>query len=75
MENILKDASTEVPNLVILLVIVVYFLKHLTNRDKRSAQMTEECHKVQREGHEIMRDCCEKLGEVTVCIQKMNGKH
>jgi len=75
MEDILKDAAKEVPNLVILMVIVVYFLKHLTNRDKRSSMMTEECHKVQRETHVVIKENSKMLGEVSIGLQKLNGKH
>jgi hypothetical protein len=44
MDEALKEASRQVPSLVVLVVLVVYFLRALDRRDQTIRSIANSCH-------------------------------
>jgi hypothetical protein len=64
MEDALKEAARQIPSLAVLVVLVVYFLRALDNRDETIKAIAETCHTSQAGATAAIRDNTRILGMV-----------
>ena len=72
MDEFLIEVGKQVPNLGALIFLVRWFLSHLANRDATLREIQENCHAVQRESVEAMRDTARTLGIAGKIISDYN---
>ena len=72
MDQFLIEIATQVPNLGALIFLVRWFLAHLANRDATLREIQENCHSVQRESVEAMKDTARTLGIASKIISDYN---
>ena len=66
------------PSAVAVIVTVRIFMVYIDKRDKRADErmsaIADECHGVQRESHDCMRETVVALGQITEVMRKFNGR-
>lgn len=56
MEKLLEQAAQQVPSLVVLVVIVVVFLRHLAERDKVMLQLHAEHEEALKASRDVIKE-------------------
>jgi hypothetical protein len=64
MNEILSEAARQVPSLVVLVVLVIYFLRALDRRDSTIKAIAETCHASQRSATVAITENTRVLGKV-----------
>jgi uncharacterized protein YoxC len=64
MDEVLTEAARQVPSLVVLVVLVIYFLRALDKRDQTIRAIAETCHAAQRDGVAAITQNTRVLGMV-----------
>lgn len=64
MDEVLREAARQVPSLVVLVVLVVYFLRALDRRDATIQRIADSCHAVQAQTNEVVQEATRGLGRV-----------
>lgn len=64
MEKLLLELAAEVPGLVVVVIIILKFLK--TNKE-----ISDECHRHQRESTEALKENTKMLGRVAECLRSI----
>ena len=64
MDEALKEAARQIPSLVVLVVLVVYFLRALDKRDETIKAIAETCHTSQASATAAIKDNTRVLGMV-----------
>ena len=65
MEKILTEAVGQVPALVTFCVMLGFFIKYLSSRDRLNKTIADECHSVQKEANKVIKDNTRVIGAVT----------
>lgn len=80
IERILTDAVGQVPGLVVLVVLVVVFMRHLKSRDLLLKDISERCHELQDRAYKLIEKATvvidkntETIGACTERLRQMNG--
>lgn len=83
MDVILTEVWKQVPNLAVLALIVYWFIQDRRNARNGLEQITDTCHKLQRETTETMKKCIDRntdaldknnvlQGQVVEALRKIN---
>jgi hypothetical protein len=64
MDEALKEAARQIPSLVVLVVLVVYFLRALDKRDETIRAIAETCHTSQASATAAITENTRVLGKV-----------
>ncbi len=64
MDEALKEAARQIPSLVVLVVLVVYFLRALDKRDDTIKAIAETCHTSQQATTQAINENTRVLGRV-----------
>jgi len=64
MDEVLTEAARQVPSLVVLVVLVVYFLRALDKRDQTIRAIADSCHATQERGTAALAETTRTLGMV-----------
>jgi hypothetical protein len=64
MDEALKEAARQVPSLVVLVVLVIYFLRALDRRDQTSRAIADSCHATQVQASHVMQESNRVMGRV-----------
>jgi len=80
MEKILEGAIGQAPSLVVLVVVVVVFLKHLRDRDKEFSAVVREIaereHDARKQSREVIAHCTNIIERSAVvmgqCVEALN---
>ena len=67
------EAAKQIPALLVLVFLIHKFLKYLIKRDEALEGISEQCHKVQRDAIEAIKQNSRALGEVSVLLKRLNG--
>ncbi len=65
---------SSVPSLVIMLAVFGVFVRYLKSRDELFKTMSDDCHRVQREGPRAIKDFTEGQAELLTFLKHANGK-
>ena len=63
MDDMMTQALVRAPELVVLVLVVMLFLRYLSKRDAVISQIADECHKVQGSAVDAIRDNSSALGK------------
>ena len=66
--------ASQVPSLLVLVIVVVIFLKYLSKRDETLKHIGDDCHEVQRDAIKAMNKNSEVLGEISGVLRRLNTK-
>ena len=73
----LTRVAAQVPALCIFAWVVhkmlARFFEHLKQRDEVLKEISGQCHSVQRESHDVMKEASKTMGAVGVYLRKLNG--
>jgi hypothetical protein len=64
MDEVLTEAARQVPSLVVLVVLVIYFLRALDRRDQTIRAIAETCHQSQAGATAAINENTRVLGKV-----------
>jgi hypothetical protein len=64
MEEALKEAARQIPSLVVLVVLVLYFLRALDKRDDTIKAIADTCHTSQQAATAAINENTRVLGQV-----------
>ena len=64
MSEVLSEAARQVPSLVVLVVLVIYFLRALDRRDSTIKSIAETCHASQQSATTAITENTRVLGKV-----------
>lgn len=64
MDEALKEAARQVPSLVVLVVLVVYFLRALDRRDATIQRIADSCHANQSVATAAVQENTRALGRI-----------
>lgn len=64
MDEILTEAARQVPSLVVLVVLVIYFLRALDRRDQTIRAIADSCHASQASSVAAINENTRVLGKV-----------
>ena len=74
MSDLFLRLASQVPSLVVLVIVVVIFLKYLTKRDEVLKHLGDDCHEVQRDAIKAIKQNSEVIGEISVVLRRLNDK-
>lgn len=75
MDGIFEKLAGEIPSLVVMAIMVGWFLRHLTSRDKLFKTMSDDCHRVQREGSRVIQELAVTQAELLTYLKRANDKN
>jgi hypothetical protein len=64
MDEVLREAARQVPSLVVLVALVVYFLRALDRRDATIQRIADSCHAAQAGATAAVQENTRVLGKV-----------
>lgn len=64
MDEVLKEAARQVPSLVVLVILVIYFLRALDKRDETIKAIAETCDHAQQSATAAITENTRVLGKV-----------
>jgi hypothetical protein len=64
MNEVLSEAARQVPSLVVLVVLVIYFLRALDRRDATIKEIADACHAAQTRTNQVVLESNRVLGRV-----------
>ena len=73
MSELFKYAPVPIGCLVVIYMLVKVFIRHLEKRDAVLRELGHDCHKIQRDAIASINENSRVLGQVTECLNRING--